>query len=241
MDDLLTKSLRAQDHISNLAKTFRTLREYHMKLNPVKCVFGVAAGKFLGFMVTERGIEANPDKIKALVEMKSPRNLKEIQKLTGKIASLNRFVSKATDRCLPFFQAIRKGKGANWTMECEEAFQKLKEYLGKAPILSKPQQGEALIVYLAATESAVSATLIRSDEGTQKPVYYVNKALTDAETRYPESDRVALALVTAARKLRPYFQAHPIIVVTSLPVAGYIDEARCFDKIAKMVSRVGRI
>ena len=139
VDDLLTKSLKAEDHIADLEKTFQTLREYNMKLNPTKCVFGVAAGKFLGFMVTERGIEVNPDKIRALTEMKSPRNLKEIQKLTGKIASLNRFVSKATDRCLPFFQAIRRGKGANWTTECEEAFQKLKEYLGKAPILSKPQ------------------------------------------------------------------------------------------------------
>ena len=83
-------------------------------------------------------------------------------------------------------------------MECEEAFQKLKEYLGKALILSKPQQGEALIVYLAATESAVSAALIRSDEETQKPVYYVSKALTDVETRYLELDKVALALVIAA-------------------------------------------
>ena len=103
MDDLLTKSLRAEDHIADLAKTFQTLREYHMKLNLTKCVFGVATGKFLGFMVTERGIEVNPDKIKELIEMKSPRNLKEIQKLTGKIASLNRFVSKATDQCLSFF------------------------------------------------------------------------------------------------------------------------------------------
>ena len=107
VDNLLTKSLKAENHIVDLVKTFQMLRQYHMKLNPMKCVFGVAAGKFLGFMVNERGIEANPDKIKALIEMKSPRNLKEIQKLTGKIASLNRFVSKATDRCLPFFQAIR--------------------------------------------------------------------------------------------------------------------------------------
>ena len=100
-----------------------------MKLNPTKCSFGVDAGKFLGFLATEQGIEANSDKIKALVEMKPPTNLKEMQRLTGKMVALSHFVSKATDRCHPFFEAIRKGKNVAWTSKCDEAFTKLKEYL----------------------------------------------------------------------------------------------------------------
>ena len=103
VDDLLTKSKKVEHHVADLARTFNTLCSYNMKLNPEKCAFGVVVGKFLGFLVNERGIEANPDKIKALMEMRPPANLKEIQRLTEKMASLNRFVSKATDRCYPFF------------------------------------------------------------------------------------------------------------------------------------------
>ena len=79
-----------------------------MRLNPSKCVFGVVSGKFLGFMVSQRGIEANPEKVRAIIEMASPRTVKDVQKLTGRIAALNRFVSKATDKCLPFFKTLKQ-------------------------------------------------------------------------------------------------------------------------------------
>ena len=106
VDDMLVKSIRADDHLVDLAGMFEVLRRHQMKLNPAKCAFGVASGKFLGYMVNQRGIEANPEKIQALLDMKSPSKVKEVQKLTGRIAALNRFVSKATDRCLPFFKAL---------------------------------------------------------------------------------------------------------------------------------------
>ena len=95
-----------------------------MKLNPSKCAFGVSSGKFLGFMVSQRGIEANPKKVKAILEMSSPRTVKEVQSLTGRIAALNRFVSKTTDKCLPFFKTLKKV--FSWTEECETVFQELK-------------------------------------------------------------------------------------------------------------------
>ncbi|XP_074342516.1 uncharacterized protein LOC141680100 [Apium graveolens] len=104
VDDMLVKSKRAEDHIADLAKMFHILRQYKMKLNPQKCVFGVESGKFLGFMVNHRGIEANPAKIKALQDMKSPTSVKQVQSLTGRIAALNRFVSKSSDRCKEFFK-----------------------------------------------------------------------------------------------------------------------------------------
>ena len=87
-----------------------------MKLNPSKCAFGVSSGKFLGFMVSHRGIEANPNKIQAILDMEPPRNIKEIQSLTGQVTALNKFVSKATDKCLPFFKALKKA--FEWTDEC---------------------------------------------------------------------------------------------------------------------------
>ena len=93
-----------------------------MKLNPEKCAFGVESDKFLGFMVSHRGIEANPEKIQAIVQIRSPRNLKETQSLTERLAALSRFISKATDKCQSFFQVIRRGKKIEWTPKYEEAF-----------------------------------------------------------------------------------------------------------------------
>ena len=132
-----------------------------MKLNPTKCAFGVASGKFLGYMVNQRGIEANPEKITALLNMKSPSTVKEVQQLTGRIAALNRLVSRATDKCAPFFKVLTGKKRFQWTEECEKAFTDLKQYLGSPPLLSKPLCGEMLYVYLAVSDSAVSAVLIR--------------------------------------------------------------------------------
>jgi hypothetical protein len=104
-----------------------------MKLNPSKCVFSVLSGKFLGFMVSQRGIEANPDKIKAVLEMTPPKTIKEVQSLIGRVAALNCFVSRATDKCLPFFKTLRKA--FIWTDECQKSFEELKTYLTSPPLL----------------------------------------------------------------------------------------------------------
>ena len=114
---MLVKSRIEEDHLEDLRETFDTLRSSKMKLNPGKCAFGVTAGKFLGFMVSQRGIEVNPDKIWAIIEMEPLRNVKEVQSLNGKIATLNRFVSRATDKCLPFFRMLKKS--FEWTTECQ--------------------------------------------------------------------------------------------------------------------------
>ena len=116
VDDMLVKSLRENNHLDDLQETFNTLRSYNMKLNPSKCMFRVTVEKFLGFMVSQRGIEVNPEKIRAIMELGPPRTVKELQSLNDKIAALNRFVSKATDKCLPFFCTLRKS--FEWTDEC---------------------------------------------------------------------------------------------------------------------------
>ena len=126
--------------MNDLQETFDTLRQYIMKLNPNKYAFGVSSGKFLGFMVSHRGIEENPDKIQAILDMKPPQNIKEAQSLTGRVAALNRFVSKATDKCLPFFRVLKKA--FEWTDDCQRAFQDLKAYLTTAPLLSPSVLGK---------------------------------------------------------------------------------------------------
>ena len=136
-----------------------------MKLNPSKCVFGVTAGKFLGFMVSQRGIKVNPEKARVIMELRSPRTVREVQSLNSKIAAMNRFISKATDKCLPFFRTLRKS--FEWTDECQKAFEDLKKYLSFPPLLSLSKPGEELYLYIAVSEVEVSGALIREEEGTQ--------------------------------------------------------------------------
>ena len=107
VDDMLVKSKEKLAHLDNLREMFTTLKQYQMNLNPSKCVFGVASGKFLGFMVSQMGIGANPEKVQAIINMVLPKTIKEVQKLTGRIAALNRFVFRATDKCLPFFKTLK--------------------------------------------------------------------------------------------------------------------------------------
>ena len=131
IDDMLVKSTTAELHIAHLSEAFHILREHNMKLNPAKCAFGVSAEKFLGFIVNNRGIEANPDKIKAMLDMLPPSSIKEVQRLTGRIVALSIFVSRASDKCQPFFQVLKKD--FQWDTKCEEAFSVLKTYLSSHP------------------------------------------------------------------------------------------------------------
>ena len=161
MEDMLVKSMDEEKHLKDLQETFETLKRYKMKLNPSKCAFGVSLRKFLGFMISQRGIEANPDKIQAILNMEPPKNIKEVQSLTGRVATLNKFVSRAIDKCLPFFKVLRKA--FEWTDECQKVFQDLKNYLTMAPLLSRSVLEEELYLYLAVSPHVVSSALMREE------------------------------------------------------------------------------
>ncbi|XP_048622610.1 uncharacterized protein LOC125591798 [Brassica napus] len=189
-----------------------------MKLNPAKCTFGVTSGEFLGYIVTQRGIEAKPKQITAILDLPSAKNTREVQRLTGRIAALNRFISRSTDKCLPLYELLRGNKRFVWDEKCEEAFNQLKHYLTTPLVLSKPKVGDTLSLYIAVTSSAVSSVLIREDYGEQKPIFYTSKRMTEPETRYPTLENMALAIITSARKIRPYFQSHTIEVLSNQPL-----------------------
>ncbi|XP_075669958.1 putative mitochondrial protein AtMg00860 [Castanea sativa] len=175
VDDMLVKSLDEEKHLDDLHETFDTLRRYNMKLNSSKCAFGVLLGKFLGIMVSHRGIEANPNKIQAILNMEPPRNVKEVQSITGRVVALNRLVSKAINKCLPFFKVLKKA--FKWKNECQKAIQDLKAYLTIASLLSPSIPDEELYLYLAVFPHAMSSALIREEGKIQKPVYYTSQAL----------------------------------------------------------------
>nr|CAN68770.1 hypothetical protein VITISV_018662 [Vitis vinifera] len=219
IDDIVVKSKTREQHVLHLQEVFHLLRRYGMKLNPSKCAFGVNAGKFLGFMVSQRGIEVSPDQVKAIMETPPPRNKKELQRLTGKLVALGRFIARFTDELRPFFLAIRQAGAQGWTDSCQNAFEKIKHCLMQSPILSSPTPKEKLYMYLAVSKWAISAVLFRCPSPKeQKPIYYVSRALADVETRYSKMELTALALRSAAQKLRPYFQAHLVIVLTNQPL-----------------------
>nr|XP_009386119.1 PREDICTED: uncharacterized protein LOC103973313 [Musa acuminata subsp. malaccensis] len=189
IDDMIVKSKVAGTHLADLAETFQTLRQFNLHLNPAKCVFGVSSGKFLGFIIHQWGIDTNPEKVRAITEMHSPRSAKEVQRLARRLAALSSFT---------------------WTPKCEEAFKKLKECLVYLPRLTSPELGETLGFYLVASPQAISSVLIREVPPMQQPMHYISHVLGGPEIRYPPIERLALILVLTARKLWPYFQAHTI-------------------------------
>ena len=156
-----------------------------MKLNPTKCAFGVSAGRFLGFMMTQRDIEANPAQLQAILESPALSFRKGIQQLMGRLAALGRFISRSTGCLKPFFTILKEANRIGWNEECDRAFTHIKQYLAKPPILASPDTGETLFLYLAVSKVAVSAALFKeNNDRSQKPVFYISKSLVDAKTRY---------------------------------------------------------
>ena len=148
--------------------------------------------------------------------MALPKTVKEVQKLTRRIAALNRFVFKATDKCLPFFKTLKQAFA--WTNECKEVFQELKCYLSNSPLLSLSKEGKNLYLYLVVSATTMSAALIREKDRKQLLVYYVGQAFQGAEIKYPRIEKISFALILASRKLRLYFQVNPILVMTDRPI-----------------------
>ncbi|XP_072056355.1 uncharacterized protein [Arachis hypogaea] len=214
VDDILAKTTRPDDLLNDLASVFASLRQHGMRLNPLKCAFAMEAGKFLGFMITQRGVEANPEKCQAILQMKSPGCIKDVQRLAGRLTSLSRFLGASAAKALPFFNLMKKGIAFEWTPACEEAFRHFKEVLAAPPVLGKPRDGEPLYLYLAITSEALAAVLVREDGKTQQPVYFISKALQGAELRYSKLEKLALALLTSSRRLKQYFQSHQVVVRT---------------------------
>jgi len=191
VDDIVVKSRKASGLVADLEETFRCLRAKGIRLNPKKCVFGVLRGMVLRFIMSERGIEANPEKVSAIANMGPFHNLKGVQKVMGCLASLTRFISCLGEKGLPLCRLLRKSEHFSWTPEAQEALDKLKALLTNPPIVVPPAEGEPLLLYVAATDEVASAAIVveRKEEGhalpVQRPVYFISEVLSDTKTQYP--------------------------------------------------------
>jgi hypothetical protein len=189
VDDIVVKTRKASD-LSDLETTFKCLRAKGVKLNPEKCVFGVPRGMLLGFIVSERGIEANPEKIAAITNMGPIKDLKGVQRVMGCLAALSRFISCLGEKGLPLYRLLRKAERFTWTPEAEKALGNLKALLTNAPILVPTAAGEALLIYIAATTQVASAAIVveRREEGhallIQRSVYFISEVLSETKICY---------------------------------------------------------
>jgi dsDNA-binding SOS-regulon protein len=224
VDDMVIKTRNSDTLITDLEDTFASLREYRWKLNPNMCVFGVPSGKLLSFIISHRGIEDNPEKISTITNIKAPTCIKDVQKLTGCMAALNRFISKLGERGLPFFKLLKHQEKFAWTLEADQALAQLKDFLSKPPVLTAPRKKEQLLLYLAATTHVVSTAIVvkQQEDGhaypVQRPVYFVSEVLSESKARYQPVQKLLDAVLITLRKLRHYFQEYSISVVTDYPL-----------------------
>jgi hypothetical protein len=293
INDIIIKTRESHTFIEDLEETFANLRKVNIKLNPAKCAFGVPSGNLLGFLVSHRGIEANPDKVKAIEEMRPSRNLKEMQHLAGCMAALGCFIAKSGEKALPFFKLMKCTGKFEWTPKADKAFTELKRYLTSPSIMVAPTFCEPLLLYITTTPRTVSAILVAewdakvitkekvnppcpgappegeaaipsapleelpaatsltepSSEGdapdlheekapedstkVQKPMYFVSTVLRDAREHYTMLQKLLYTLLIASRKLRHYFQGHPIKVVTDRPLETILRNPNVIGRVAE--------
>ncbi|XP_028062797.1 uncharacterized protein LOC114266101 [Camellia sinensis] len=223
VDDLVVKTREKENHVEDLRKIFEHLRRYKLKMNPLKCAFGVSSGKFLGFVVQNKGIEIDPTKIKAIAEMPPPRNLRELKGLQGRLAYIRRFISNLAGRCMPFSRLMKKGVPFEWDQQCQNAFNSIKEYLLKPPVLMSPIKGKPLLLYITALDGSLGALLAQHNEHRKEnALYYLSRTLVGAEVNYSPIEKTCLALVFALQKLKHYVLEHEVKLISRADPVKYI-------------------
>ncbi|KAA3466637.1 RNA-directed DNA polymerase (Reverse transcriptase), Ribonuclease H [Gossypium australe] len=210
-----------------LRKLFLRLRKFQVKLNLAKCTFGARSGKLLGFIVNEKGIEVDPDKVKAIQELPLPRTQREVRGFLGRLNYIARFISQLTERCDPIFRLLKKHNPGTWDEECQKTFDKVKQYLSNAPVLTPPHPDKPLILYLTVLDNSMGCVLGQHDESgkKEKAIYYLSKKFTECETRYSPIEKLCCALIWTTRRLRQYMLYHTTWLISKLDPLKYMMES----------------
>jgi hypothetical protein len=242
VDDIIVKSTKQENHIADLQETFTNFRNAGLNVNTEKCVFRVKKGKFLGCLVSTKGIEANPNKIEAIIRMESPRTRNSVQRLIGRLASLNRFISWSAERNLPFFEVLKSAKVFQWGPTQQKAFEELKQYLIQFTTLTPPSSRAPLLLYVVASHATVSAALVQEKQDGQAkkqvPVYFVSEVLSPSKRNYIELEKVLYVVLMASRKLRHYFQSYHIKVPSSQSLKDIIRNKEATGRVGKWATEL---
>ncbi|RVW21846.1 Retrovirus-related Pol polyprotein from transposon 17.6 [Vitis vinifera] len=223
VDDMIVKSRDRSDHLAALERFFERIRQFRLRLNPKKCTFGVTSGKLLGYMVSERGIEVDPDKIRAILDMPAPRTEREVRGFLGRLQYISRFIARLTDICEPIFRLLRKSQPTVWDDQCQRAFERIREYLLSPPVLAPPTPSRPLLLYLSVSDVALGCMLAQLDDsGKDRAIYYLSKRMLDYETRYVMIEHYCLALVWATRRLRHYMTEYSVHLISRLDPLRYL-------------------
>ncbi|KAK2382415.1 hypothetical protein QL285_069951 [Trifolium repens] len=215
IDDIIIKSSSEDSHLLYLRQSFERMWKHGLKMNPLKCAFCVHAGDFLGFVVHKKGIEINQNKTKAILETKPPSTKKQLQSLLGKINFLRRFISNLSGKAQTFSPLLRlkKDDPFKWNEEHQKAFDDIKSYLIKPPVLMPPSRNKAMKLYIAASDKTIGSMLAQEDDnGIENAVYYLSRVLNDAETRYTAIEKLCLCLYFSCTKLKHYIKPVDVYV-----------------------------
>ncbi|BFG20860.1 hypothetical protein CerSpe_071340 [Prunus speciosa] len=218
IDDVVVKSESRQGHLDDLRLAFERMRKHQLKMNPKKCAFGVSAGNFLGFLVHQRGIEIDKNKVKAIIEAPPPKNKKGLQSLLGQINFLRRFIANSAGKVEPFSSLLKlkDEEKFRWEEVHQKAFDSIKEYLTKPPVLIPPKRGRPLKLYISAAENFIN------DEKKEQAVYYLSRILTDTERKYSPVEKLCLALYFTATKLRHYMLPSMVHIIAKTDLIKYM-------------------
>ncbi|XP_062021144.1 uncharacterized protein LOC133737640 [Rosa rugosa] len=225
IDDVVVKSGKKVNHIADLRQAFERMRAHKLKMNPQKCIFGVLAGNFLGFLVHKLGIEVDKNKAKSIISAPSPTNKKELQSFLGKVNFLRRFIANSAGKIQPFSSLLRLRNEEQfvWKEEHQRALDVIKHYLANPPVLVPPVRGRPLKLYLAAAEYSIGSFLAQdNDKGKERAVYYLSRILTPVEERYTPVEKLCLALYFSAIKLRHYMLPSIVQIISKTDLIKYM-------------------
>ena len=223
VDDMIMKSRDRADHLATLQRFFERIQQFRLRLNPKKSTFGVTSGKLLGHIVSERGIEVNLEKIRAIFDMPALRTEREIRGFLGILQYISHFITRLTDICEPIFRLLRKNQPTVWNDDYQHAFEKIKECLLSPPVLVPPTPRRPLLLYLSVSDMALGCMLAQLDDsGKEQAIYYLSKRMMEYECGYIMIERLCLALVWATRRLRHYVTEYSILLVSCLDPLRYL-------------------
>jgi hypothetical protein len=215
IDNIVVKSASVEGHLGDLRQVLERTRRFGLRMNPKKCAFGVSASQFMGFLVHERGIEIGLKSQEAVKTMVPPTTKKELQQLIGKINFVRRFISNLSGRIESFMELvkIKANDEFRWGAEQQRAFEEIKEYLSKPPVLVPPQQDKPFYFYLSVGDTSIASVVIQVHDGKERVVFYLSRRMLDAETRYPDIEKLCLCLFFTCTKLRHILLSAEMIVI----------------------------